>query len=436
MELIIVLIFTLINGLFAMCEIAFVSINDNKVKVRAEANDKKSKRILYLIQDPNRFLSTIQVAITLAGFLSSAFASNAFSEQFAQVLAKILPSVSIANLKVMSLVLITLILSYFSLVLGELVPKKIGMAYSEEVSYRCVNLIYYASFLVSPVVWFLSISANFIVWLLRIDTSNDEQATEEEIKMIIDASQEKGNILDTEKRLIHNIFDFNNIPVRDIMKPRRDMISININDNLDKIKTKIINSQYSRIPIYQDSIDNIIGIIHVRDFFMLLVNNQLTIESFKSCLYKPYYVLESTECDDLFFDLQKNNIHLAIVVDEYGGTFGLVTLEDLIEEIVGNIYDEHDANKSDDEVIVINEGVYRFDGGISLDRVENIIFAQLPLDDYDTLSGFIVGHLERLPELSDINYAFVYNNYRFIIEKVENKRVSLVKIERVSEDRS
>lgn len=419
-----------------MCEIAFVSINDNKVKVRAEANDKKSKRILYLIQDPNRFLSTIQVAITLAGFLSSAFASNAFSEQFAQILAKILPSVSMANLRVMSLVLITLILSYFSLVLGELVPKKIGMAYSEVVSYRCVNLIYYASFLVSPIVWFLSISANFIVWLLRIDTSNDEQATEEEIKMIIDASQEKGNILDSEKRLIHNIFDFNNIPVRDIMKPRRDMISINIRDDLEKIKTKIINSQYSRIPVYQDSIDNIIGIIHVRDFFMLLVNNQLSIDNFKTCLYKPYYVLESTECDDLFFDLQKNNIHLAIVVDEYGGTFGLVTLEDLIEEIVGNIYDEHDANKSDEEIMVINEGVYRFDGGISLDRVENIIFAQLPLDDYDTLSGFIVGHLERLPELSDINYTFVYHNYRFIIEQVENKRVSLVKIERVSEDRS
>lgn len=436
MEIIIVLIFTLINGLFAMCEIAFVSINDNKVKVRAEANDKKSKRILYLIQDPNRFLSTIQVAITLAGFLSSAFASNAFSEQFAQILAKILPSVSMANLRVMSLVLITLILSYFSLVLGELVPKKIGMAYSEVVSYRCVNLIYYASFLVSPIVWFLSISANFIVWLLRIDTSNDEQATEEEIKMIIDASQEKGNILDSEKRLIHNIFDFNNIPVRDIMKPRRDMISINIRDDLEKIKTKIINSQYSRIPVYQDSIDNIIGIIHVRDFFMLLVNNQLSIDNFKTCLYKPYYVLESTECDDLFFDLQKNNIHLAIVVDEYGGTFGLVTLEDLIEEIVGNIYDEHDANKSDEEIMVINEGVYRFDGGISLDRVENIIFAQLPLDDYDTLSGFIVGHLERLPELSDINYTFVYHNYRFIIEQVENKRVSLVKIERVSEDRS
>lgn len=436
MEIIIVLIFTLINGLFAMCEIAFVSINDNKVKVKAEANDKKSKRILYLIQDPNRFLSTIQVAITLAGFLSSAFASNAFSEQFAQVLAKILPTISMTNLRVMSLVLITLILSYFSLVLGELVPKKIGMAYSEEVSYRCVNLIYYASFIASPIVWFLSISANFIVWIFRIDTSNDDQATEEEIKMIIDASQEKGNILDSEKRLIHNIFDFNNIPVRDIMKPRRDMISININDDLEKIKTKIINSQYSRIPVYQDSIDNIIGIIHVRDFFMLLVNNQLSLETFKACLYKPYYVLESTECDDLFFDLQKNNIHFAIVVDEYGGTFGLVTLEDLIEEIVGNIYDEHDANKSDEEVMVINEGAYRFDGGISLDRVENIIFAQLPLDDYDTLSGFIVGHLERLPELSDINYSFVYNNYRFIIEKVENKRVSLVKIERVSEDRS
>ncbi len=434
MEIIIVLLFTLINGLFAMCEIAFVSINDNKVKVKAEANDKKSKRILYLIQDPNRFLSTIQVAITLAGFLSSAFASNAFSDQFASILIKIFPNIALNNLKVISVVLITLILSYFSLVLGELVPKKIGMAYSEAVSYRFVNIIYYASFLVSPIVWFLSLSANFIVWILKIDTNNDEQATEEEIKMIIDASQERGNILDTEKRFIHNIFDFNNIPVRDIMCPRREMLTINAQDDLEKIKEKILNSQYSRIPVYQDSIDNIIGIIHVREFSMLVINNNLNYDSFKECLYKPYYVLESTECDDLFFELQKNNIHLAIVVDEYGGTFGLVTLEDLIEEIVGNIYDEHDDLEEED-ISIIGDGIYRCDGGISLDRVESLIFARLPLDDYDTLSGFIVGHLERLPELKDVNYNFDYNGYRFIIEQIEDKRVSIVRIERLNEDR-
>lgn len=430
-QLLIILVLTLINGIFAMSEIALVSLNDNKVKAKAEEGDKKSKTLYNLLQDSNRFLSTIQIAITLAGFLSSAFASDAFSDVIANRLTQLLPSVSAASIKPIAMILVTLILSYFTLVLGELVPKRIGMNAPEKVSYALVNVINFISIITKPIVKFLSVSTNFVVRLLGMDPNQEsETVTEEEIRMMIDASQERGAIMTTEKRLIENIFEFDNTPVSDIMTHRTDMTAVEIKSDIEEVKELIFNNKFTRLPFYEDSIDNIIGILHLKDIIKLDYKNNLTHENLMAILRKPYFIPDSIECDELFFDLQRQKLHIAIVIDEYGGTAGLVTIEDLIEEIVGNIFDEYD-DEEEQEIIKLEDFTYIMNGDMSLDNVENIIYDDLPLEDYDTLSGFIIGQLGRLPIQSDINRVIVVNNYEYTILETDNKVISKIKLHKI-----
>lgn len=430
-QLLIILVLTLINGIFSMSEIALVSLNDNKVKAKAEEGDKKSKTLYNLLQDSNRFLSTIQIAITLAGFLSSAFASDAFSDVIANRLTQLLPSVSAASIKPIAMILVTLILSYFTLVLGELVPKRIGMNAPEKVSYSLVNVINFISIITKPIVKFLSVSTNFVVRLLGMDPNQEsETVTEEEIRMMIDASQERGAIMTTEKRLIENIFEFDNTPVSDIMTHRTDMTAVEIKSDIEEVKELIFNNKFTRLPFYEDSIDNIIGILHLKDIIKLDYKNNLTHENLMAILRKPYFIPDSIECDELFFDLQRQKLHIAIVIDEYGGTAGLVTIEDLIEEIVGNIFDEYD-DEEEQEIIKLEDFTYIMNGDMSLDNVENIIYDDLPLEDYDTLSGFIIGQLGRLPIQSDINRVIVVNNYEYTILETDNKVISKIKLHKI-----
>lgn len=433
LQIVLILVLTLINGLFAMSEIAFVSLNDNKIKAKAQDGDKKSQTLFTLLEDSNRFLSTIQIAITLAGFMSSAFASDAFSDVIANWISSQFPNISVTTIKPMSMVAVTLILSYFTLVLGELVPKRIGMKYSEKVSYALVNIIHFISVLTKPIVWLLSVSTNVIVSLLGINPDeHDEEITEEEIRMMIDVSQEKGLIMDTEKKLIDNVFEFDNKPVSDIMTHRTDIIGIDIDSDLDEIKSTIFDERFTRLPVYQESIDNIIGTFHLKDLLKLDSINSLSKQSLNNIIRKPYYVPDSIECDELFFDLQKQKVHMAIVMDEYGGTAGLVTIEDLIEEIVGNIFDEYDEDEFDD-IMQVEPNKYLIYGDVSLDAVENTLFDALPLDDYDTLSGFIIGQLGRLPNRNDVKKSVEFNHYKYTILSIENKVVGRVKVEKLEE---
>lgn len=429
-----IFILTIVNGVFAMSEIAFVSLNDNKVKVKAQEGDKKSLMVYNLLQDSNRFLSTIQIAITLAGFLNSAIASDAFSGVIGEWIVKFIPSLTVATVKPFSMVLVTLVLSYISLVFGELVPKRIGMNNPERVAYSLVGLVNFISKVTKPVVVLLSMSTNLVVKLLRIDTEGaQEKVTEEEIRMMLDVSQENGAILESEKRLIDNIFEFDNTPVSDIMTHRTDMLAIDIEDNLENIIEIIFSEKYTRIPVYQESIDNIIGILHLKDFLKIDYKNNLNKDSLMSILRKPYYIPDGVECDELFFDLQKKKVHIAIIIDEYGGTAGLVTIEDLIEEIVGNIFDEYDEEEND-EIIKLKDHCYNIAGFVSLDNVENLIYIDLPLDDFDTLSGFVIGELGRLPVASDVNKAFEFNGYLFTIVTVEDKVIGRVRVEKIEEE--
>lgn len=430
-QILIIFVLTLINGVFSMSEIALVSLNDNKVKAKAEEGDKKSQTLYNLLQDSNRFLSTIQIAITLAGFLSSAFASDAFSDVIANAINQVVPSLSMASIKPIAMVVVTLILSYFTLVLGELVPKRIGMNAPEKVAYALVNVINVISIITKPIVKFLSFSTNFVVRLFGIDPNKEsDTVTEEEIRMMIDASQERGAIMTTEKRLIENIFEFDNTPVSDIMTHRTDMMAVELNADIEQVKDLIFNNKFTRLPFYEDSIDNIVGVLHLKDIIKLDYKNELTPDNLMAILRKPYFVPDSIECDELFFDMQKQKMHIAIVIDEYGGTAGLVTIEDLIEEIVGNIFDEYD-DEEQDEIVKLQDFTYIINGDVSLDNVENTIYDDLPLEDFDTLSGFIIGQLGRLPISGDINKSLLVNNYEYTILEIDDKVISKIKVSKV-----
>lgn len=430
-QILIIIFLTLVNGLFAMSEIAFVSLNDNKIKVKAEDNDKKSVILFNLLKDSNKFLSTIQIGITLAGFLSSAFASDAFSDRLISLIQTQVPNLNPTTFKPVAMTLVTLILSYFTIVFGEMVPKRIGMTYAEKISYSVVYIINFMSKITTPVVSLLSGSTNIVVRLLGIDPDADtEEITEEEIRMMVDVGEEKGNIRENEKTMIFNIFNFDNQPVTDIMTHRTDILAVNVESTPEEVRDFLFNQRYSRFPIYEESLDKIIGVIHLKDLLKTMKDGKFEDFNLRQIMRPAYFVPDTIYTDEVFYDMQSKKIHLAIVVDEYGGTAGLITIEDLLEEIVGEIFDEYDEEE-DKEIEKVNDRQFLIDGDVPLDHVEQMIYIDLPLDDYETLSGFMVGLLGQLPQLEDIGRTFEFNGYVFKILDVSQhyiERIELTKL--------
>lgn len=429
-QVFVLLLLIMLNAFFAASEMALISLNDNKIRVLAEEGDKKAQLLSRLLSEPSRFLATIQIGITLAGFLASAFAA----ESFAGPLVNFIMSTGIAipetALKTIVLILVTIILSYFTLVFGELVPKRVAMNKAEAISIRVVTPLNMISVLASPFVKFLTISTNFFVTLFGVDPNvRDNNITEEEIRMMVDVGEEKGTIDEAEKEMINNIFEFNNKDVTDIMTHRTDIVGVPINADLNEVITEIRKEKYTRLPVYEDNIDNIVGILHVKDLVNIIGGSATTDFSIKDILRKPYFVPSSRKTDLLFKDLQSNKTHMAVVIDEYGGTAGIVTVEDLIEEIVGNIFDEYDEEEKDIEKM--DDNTFIIKGNTSLDVVQDILGTDLPTDDYDTLSGFIIGQLGRIPQKDD-KPEIEFNGLIFKVKETEGKKVSKVKICRAS----
>lgn len=425
-EIFVLLVLILLNAFFAASEIALISLNDNKVKLQAEEGDKKAKLLLNLLGEPSRFLATIQIGITLAGFLASAFASETFAEPLVKYLLEIGVPIPETWLKTAAMFVITIILSYFTLVLGELVPKRLAMKKAEPIARFVAKPLQLLSLVTSPFVKFLTASTNFCVRLFGVDpNAEDEQVTEEEIRMMVDVGEEKGTIHETEKEMINNIFEFNNKTVSDIMTHRTEVGALPIDASLKEVTAFVNSEKYSRIPVYEDSIDNIVGVMHSKYLIQFLTSDDTSNFSLSNMVRPPYFVPASKRTDELFKELQQNKTHMAIIIDEYGGTAGIVTLEDLIEEIVGNIFDEDDdeekpLEKLDDNTFIIK-------GSISLDEVQEVLGANLPVDDYDTLSGFVIGQIGRIPEKGDKS-TIEYNELVFKVEEVEEKKVTKVKV--------
>ena len=399
LSILILVILTAINAFFAASEIAVISLSETKLRKQAEEGDKKAKKLLALMQAPDNFLSAIQIAITLAGFLNAAFAADSFAGPLVNWLVQDLgvTAIPVGVLNTLMVILVTIILSYFTLVLGELVPKRIAMKKTEGVARATVGAVWAVATVFRPVIWLLSKSTNGVLRLLHIDPKADEEeVSEDEIRMMVDLGEERGTIEANEKELIDNIFEFNNTTAEDVMVHRTDMVMIWADDPADEILRTIQDSGMSRFPVCEEDADDIIGLLNTRDY---LLNAQLAHpKSLRELLRPAYFVPESVRTDVLFRDMHSKKVHMAIVVDEYGGTSGLVTMEDLLEEIVGNIYDEFDPQE--EQVIEqLEDNLWRISGSCELDQVAEALNMEFPEDEEsDTLGGLVFAQLSAIPE--------------------------------------
>ena len=412
-----------INAYFAATEIAYISLNDAKISKQAKEGNKKAVQIQNMLKNPSKFLATIQIGITLAGFLSSAFASDAFADDLAPLLNNLFPIINLDIWRGISIVVITIILSFFTLVFGELVPKRLAMKYYEKISYGTIGVIKGISTLTSPFVKLLTASTNMVSKIFGVSEEEEETVTEEEIKMMIDEGEEKGTIEEEEKVLLNNVFAFNDIIVSEIMTPRIDMFAIEIDDDVNELLDKIDEYKYSRIPVYEDNVDNIEGILFIKDILKIVQSNQKI--DIRKIMREPYFVPESKGINQLFRELQKSKQQMAIVIDEYGGTAGLITMEDIREELVGNIFDEYD----DDEIDYrkIDESTYILSGSSNLYDIKKLLDVEIPEGDYETLSGYLLEKLGRIPEENE-QVVIEDGQLTYKIEEYEDKRIKYVKV--------
>lgn len=430
---IVLAILILVNAFFAATEISFISINDAKIEKQAKEGNKKAKQIRKMLKEPSKFLATIQIGITLAGFLSSAFAADAFADELAPVLENLIP-LGLSVWKSISIVLITIILSYFSLVFGELVPKRLGMRNAEKIAFGTIGVVRAISIVTAPFVKLLTASTNGISKLFGISETDEETVTEEEIRMMVDVGEEKGSIEEEEKELINNVFEFNDKIVSEVMIHRKDIYAIDIKSDIDDILKDLDEYKYSRIPVYEENVDNIVGLLFIKD----LIANINKKEKLKvsNLLREAYFVSENKPINELFRDLQRNKHQLAIVLDEYGGTAGLITMEDILEELVGNIFDEYDDEEKDYEKI--DDNTYMISGSVSIHDLRKILDVEIPEGEYDTLSGYLIEELGRIPD-DDEKPIIETPKVTYKIEEYEDKRIIWVKacrnyIEELDED--
>jgi len=419
------LVLILVNGWFAATEVAVLSLNEAKLRHDADEGDKVSARLLKLNESPKQFLSTIQVCITLAGFLGSAFAATSFSDDLMQLTGLPQP---------VCLVLVTLALSYVTLVLGELVPKRIGMNNPEGVARKGLTVLTVCAFIFRPIVWILSVSTNLLLRVIGIDpNAEEEEVTEDDIRMMVDMGEEVGAIEETEKEMIENIFEFNNLTAENVMTHRTDVTTIWVEEEWDVILKTIRETGLSRFPVYNEDMDDIIGTLNTRVFLLNMQAEKP--RTVREMLREAYFVPETVQADQLFRDMQTKKIHMAIVVDEYGGMSGIVTMEDLLEEIVGNIYDEFDP-QAEAEITRIEENTWRVSGQAALEDVAEALGVELPLEeDYDTFGGLIFSQFTTIPSDGSTPELDCYGLH-IQVETIEEHRIEKALVTRMPLDQT
>ncbi len=422
-QLIVLTILILINAYFAASEIAFISLNDAKIEKQAKEGNKKAKQIEKMLKTPSKFLATIQIGITLAGFLSSAFASETFADKIAPYLYNMIPAISLGVWKSISIIFITIILSFFTLVFGELVPKRLAMKHYEKISFATIGVIRTISILTAPFVKLLTSVTNGISKIFGVGENEEETVTEEEIKMMVDQGEERGTIKEDEKELINNVFEFNDITVSEIMRHRKDIFAVDINISTDELLEELSKEEYrySRIPVYDETIDEIKGVLYVKD---ILKNINKKTFKVKNVIKDAYFISQNRLINEVFKELQKNKKQLAIILDEYGGTAGIVTMEDILEELVGDIYDEYDKEESEYEKI--DENTYILSGSMPIFDVNKLLEADIPEGEFDTISGFLQDKLGRIPEDKE-KPIIETEKVTYKIEKSEDKRIIKIK---------
>ena len=419
LSILLVLFFVLVNAFFSGTEMAVISLNDAKMHKLAEDGDKKARRVIKFIDNPGNFLATIQVGVTLAGFLSSAFAANSFASRLALWAD---PASVHPWMESVWTVVITIVLSYFSLVLGELVPKRIAQNMPEKWAFAAAGIVKFFGALLRPFVWFLTKSTNFVLRLFRIDPNQtDKPVTEEEIRMMVDVGSESGNIEDTEKEMIENVFEFNDKEVSEIMTHRKKIVSLPIDADYDEVMRVAREEKFTRIPVYKDTIDDIIGILHIKDLIGIMPPTEEEPFKLEKFIREPLIVHETRKISSLFSEMKNCGMQMAVIVDEYGGTMGIATIEDMLEELVGNITDEFDDES--DEFVKLSNGDYIVRGDMTLNDLENELDIELTDDEYDTIAGLVISQLDRVPEEKE-KPVVNYKNLRIKVLKVEENAIA------------
>lgn len=391
----VILIF--VNAVFASAEIAIVSMNDVKLEKLAEQGNKRAKRLVRLTSKPADFLATIQVAITLSGFLGSAFAADNFSDYLVDWVLKSGIGISRSTLDTVSVIVITIILSYLTLVFGELVPKRIAMKKTEPMALGLSGLIGFCSKIFAPLVWLLTFSTNLVLRIFGIDPNADEEeVSEEEIRMLVDVGSEKGIIDINEKEMIQNVFEFDDKTCGEFSTHRKEIVALDIDDSLKKWDEIIVSNSHSVFPIYKDSIDNVVAVLNSKAYFRLMNKTKKNVT--EVAVSKPLFVSENMKIDTLFSRMQKTHNHFAVVLDEYGGTVGVITMNDLLEQIVGDLENEAVFDEDVPQYKQLSDNTFLLKGSIPLEEAESILKIKLPVDEYETLSGYIFGLYCNIPK--------------------------------------
>lgn len=429
-KIVVLLLLVLVNAFFAMSEIAIISLNDNKIKVMAEEGHKGAKKVLKLTENPSNFLSTIQIGVTLAGFLTSASAASSFADPLASVIANTFNiQGSLGLIKGISMVLVTVIMSYFSLVLGELAPKRMAMQKAEQISFKVVGILLFIKTVMSPFIKVLSFSTNLVVRLFGFDpNAGEETVTEEEIRMLVDAGEEKGVIEENMSDMINNIFEFDDIVASDVMTHRTDITAVEINEKIDDVIDEAIKSGRSRIPVYEEELDNIRGILIVKDLLKYVGTDVPKSFRLSKIMREAVFIPESKNCSDLFNEMTEKHLQMVIVSDEFGGVAGLVTIEDLLESIVGNMQDEYD--NEDEEVVLVNENLFDIDGVTDLDEVSEMLDIEFPEGEYETIGGFIMSILGYIPA-ADETPEVTFGGFSFKVTAMDERRIDSIRAERL-----
>ena len=427
-QLLLQLILIFFNAFFAATEIAVISINEKKVRALAEDGDKKAKKMLRIIERPTRFLSTIQIGITLAGFLGSAFAADNFAESFANYLIRVfhISSAHAATVNTVSVIVITLILSYFTLILGELVPKRIAMKHKEKLANGVCGIITFLSRLLSPIIWFLTVSTNAVLRLIGIDPKEKEEpVSEEDIVLMLDAGADEGSLNEDDIEYIKNVFKLDNLTAENVMTPRKSLVSVSLDSSDAEIMEIIEKEGYSRIPVFDTQIDHIIGVLHTRDY---LLNRAKPDFNLKNILHDPEFVPETVSLDSLFKDMQTSHTHLVVVVNEFGETAGIVTMEDILEEFVGEIWDERDEEIT--EFLKTGENTYRVLSTASIEDFKEFfaLDEDEEIDDIDatTVNGWLTEMIGSIPE---VGYTMEYKNLKITVTKADDYMTKEITVE-------
>ncbi|MEA4988547.1 MAG: hemolysin family protein [Anaerovorax sp.] len=423
-QLLFLALLILINAFFASAEMAFVSLNKNKIKLLANQGNKRAILLQRLIEEPNKFLSTIQVAITLAGFLSSASAATSMADDIGAFLHQF----GIPYETQIAVVLVTLVLSYFTLVFGELFPKRLALQNAEKMALFAVKPILFISKIASPFVKLLSISVSFLLKITGKDQHDQaDEYSEEEIRSLLEVGQESGQINETGREMINSIFEFDDKLAYEIMTPRTDVFSIDINDDLSEYIDELLEERYSRIPVYNKDSDDIIGILYMKDFILEARKHGFEKVDIRKILQKPFFVPESKKINELFSELQISKMHIAILIDEYGGFAGIVTMEDIIEEVMGNIDDEYDDDEP--QLELIEENTYMVDGQYYLDDLSEELGLELESENHETIGGFVIDLLGEIPDEDETEERVVpFDGCIFKVESVKDRRIDKVRI--------